>query len=100
VKITDDGEVCGGVAILPAVGKSLCIDLFMQNGGNIEALNNFLSRNARKKLRLPAAAWQATYRKEEWTVPSLAHGHGPAGEFEIRPFMRGETCAWQRVDYN
>jgi dihydroorotase len=95
VKITGDGEVCGGVAIWPTVGKSLIIDLFVKNGKQVE-LDRFMSLNARQKFGLPPPSFMHTYVRKDWEVPKVITGEGPSGPFKIRPFMRGEVCHWQR----
>jgi len=96
VKITSDGVVCGGAAILPALGKSIIIDLFAENGKK-HLLNGFLSANARKALNFPPARTKVRYQYDPQKVPSLFTGTGPDGPIKIRPFMRGETYKWRRV---
>lgn len=97
VKITCEGEVCGGVAILPAVGISLIIELFMKLGVSIEILNAFLSGNARKKLGLPAPTHKVQYAREDWVVDEALWGEGQEKQFHIVTFMRGETRHWKKV---
>jgi dihydroorotase len=96
VKITSDGIVCGGLAILPAVSKSIVIDLFARNGKE-HLLNEFLSANARRALHLPPARTTVRYRREPWRVPGTLTGTGPRGPIKIRPFMKGEIMEWKRV---
>jgi dihydroorotase len=94
VKITEDGVVCGGVAIIPAVGLSRLIDLFIEMG-KLENLSIFLSRNARKVHGWLPANKTVKFVREDWTVPALLVGDGPDGPIKVKPFMRGETCHWK-----
>jgi len=92
-KITQRGVVCGGTAILPAVSKSIVIDLFVRNGEAL-SLDAFLSGNARRAMGLPPADTNALYVREERTIPESLNRKG----VHIRPFMAGETYHWVRKE--
>jgi dihydroorotase len=94
VKITNDGIVCGGVTIIPAVGLSLVIDLFV-NEGRLEHLDAFLSGNARKAHGWPPATRKVRFIRKDWTVPKELPVLGPDGKTKVLPFMRGQTCHWE-----
>lgn len=97
VKITDEGIVCGGVAILPAVSKSIVIDRFV-DAGKTENLDAYFSGNARRVHHLPPARKKVRYVREPWTVPYRLDGTGPTGEpIEALLFMRGQTMNWRRA---
>lgn len=94
VKITNDGIVCGGVTIIPAVGLSLVIDLFVE-AGKLEYLNAFLSGNARKVHGWPPATRKVRFVRKDWTVPLKLPVNGPNGQTKALPFMRGQACHWK-----
>jgi hypothetical protein len=96
VKITAEGVVCGGVAILPALSKSIVIDLLVKNGRK-HLLNGFLSGNARAALGLGEARTKVRYRRDPWPIPKLFEGDGAGGPLQIRAFMGEQTCIWKRV---
>jgi dihydroorotase len=96
-KITNDGVVCGGTAILPALSKSIVIDLFVKRGKE-HLLNAFLSGNARRALGLPPARTKVCYVREERIVPDVLPADKPFWPTQMRPFMKGEKYYWHRKD--
>jgi dihydroorotase len=96
VKITCDGFVCGGVTILPAVDKSIVIDFFVENG-KPELINEYMSRRARARLRLPASTRTNRYVRNDWVVPTFLEGVRGDKAIRARRYMYGETCHWIRA---
>lgn len=97
VKITRDGEICGGLGILPEVAMSLTINRFVE-AGKPELIAPFTSGFARAQLGLPPANTQVTYQWEKWTVPrEICRTRADGTTVRVVPFLAGETMHWKRV---
>jgi dihydroorotase len=96
VKANNDGIVVGGVTILPAVAKSLVIDLFVEEGC-IDKINPYISSNARRVHGLPTVQATDVYTRTPWEVPATISGDGPKGtKITLKPFMRAQTMNWSK----
>ena len=96
VKVNYEGVVVGGVTILPAVAKSLVIDLFLEKSVSVGRLNDYLGGNARKLHGLPASTRKARYVRKPWMVPMIIESEGPDDTvIKALPFMRGQEMNWQ-----
>jgi len=95
VKISSDGLVCPGAAIVPAHSKAIVIDLFVKRG-KPDLLNNILSRNARARLGFPAARTVARYVREERQIPDTLPEDKPFYPIHVQPFMKGQHYDWVR----
>lgn len=94
VKVNEDGTVVGGVTILPAVAKSLTIDLFVENG-RLAFLDHYVSLNARRVHDLPPSRRRVTHIRDPQDIPRTIEGRGPRGRrLSSKPFMRGEKYNW------
>lgn len=94
VKVNNEGIVVGGVTILPAVAKSLVIDLFA-DAGKLDLLDRYVSQNARRVHRLPPSRRRVVHVRNPQEVPHVIQGRGPRGSnIQSKPFMRGELYNW------
>lgn len=94
VKVNSEGIVVGGTVLLPALAKSLIIDLFVE-AGKLEYLNRYVSGNARKIHNLPPSRRRVRHERRPERVPMHIEGRGPRGrKLLAKPFMRGQECNW------
>lgn len=96
VKVNSEGIVVGGITILPAVAKSLVIDLFVENG-KLANLDSYVSGNARRVHVLPPSRRRTVHRRNPQRIPMRIEGKGPRGRrIQSQPFMRGQDYNWQQ----